>query len=280
MPRYWWHGDVAGVAPVGGRQQRVVAGRRSAPRTGTGSAAAGARPGRSTRSSASRACARGIAYSISVKRTRAARWRRPGSATVLRRRSAHAPRAISAVQARDRRAAGARPARQIGPSTPFSSSSSCSARCQRGVRRGLGVAAPACASAPCACTGRRRTRSGRCRPRARRGGRASRRAAAARRGGAGCRAGTHWIVTSETTPSAPSETRAAQQLVAAGDLDDVAGRRHEPHAATRAERLPKRAPVPCVAVASAPATVCASMSPWFSSAEARARRAAARARAA
>ena len=35
---------------------------------------------------------------------------------------------------------------------------------------------------------------------------------------------------------------------------------------TRVERLPKRAPVPCVAVASAPASDCASMSPWFSSA--------------
>ncbi len=83
-------------------------------------------------------------------------------------------------------------------------------------------------------------------------------------------AGTQRSVTAEMAPSAPSETRAARRSSPARPICTrsplaVTSRT----AVTCEEMFAKRPPVPCVAVEIAPATVCASTSPWFSSARPR-----------
>ncbi len=80
------------------------------------------------------------------------------------------------------------------------------------------------------------------------------------------KAGTQCRVTAEITPSAPRPTRAASSSspspISMTPPEAVTSRTP----VTREERFPKRAPVPCVAVEMAPAMVCGSTSPWFSSA--------------
>src|SRR4051794_7018359 len=74
------------------------------------------------------------------------------------------------------------------------------------------------------------------------------------------------MVSSVTTPSAPNETRAARSSSPPSSATTSPRPSTRRIATTLAERLRKRAPVPCVPVISAPASVWASMSPWFSSA--------------
>jgi hypothetical protein len=77
-------------------------------------------------------------------------------------------------------------------------------------------------------------------------------------------ASTQRSVTSVTTPSAPTLTRAARNTSGADDEEHLIT---SPvpvtisSASTKVDRHPNDAPVPWVPVASAPATVCPSMSP-------------------
>ena len=80
--------------------------------------------------------------------------------------------------------------------------------------------------------------------------------------------GTQRIVSSEITPSAPSETRPASRSSPSRSTASPSAVTNR-MASTCADRLRKRAPVPWVAVAMAPASACLSMSPWFSSARPR-----------
>ena len=125
-------------------------------------------------------------------------------------------------------------------------------------------------SSPCACRATGRTRSGRCRRRARRGDRAT----------PSSGSGRSWrsqgverhAVERHLRGDAQRAQRHARRAAARRDRSRRSARRTSPGAVTRrrpttrVERLPKRTPVPCVAVASAPASACVSMSPWFSSA--------------
>ena len=93
------------------------------------------------------------------------------------------------------------------------------------------------------------------------------------------KAGTQRSVTAETAPSAPSETRAARRsspstagrpsppvpLISIASPPAVTSRTE----LTCDEMFAKPPPVPWVAVEMAPAIVCASTSPWFSSARPR-----------
>ena len=257
------HGDVRGLAPVRGREQRVVAGREA--QLDRERDRDGARGSRARARTASAARARGSAYSISSKRTSrglaktskdsATRSRleaaRPASRLMRRDRPRRAPR--GAVEQPERVVvqhhvlqplAAAAAAASRGASVRLLVRVSASGECGN-VNSSKWSLASTCASSPSSTSS-----SG------------SGRSTAWRR-----KAGTQRRVTAATTPSAPSPTRAARSSSPPSTVSSRAvGRARAPSPRRSRARLPSRAPVPCVPVTSAPASDWASMSPRFGSA--------------
>src|SRR2546421_201380 len=211
-------------------------------------------------------CSRGIAYSISVKRTRRGLANMSADRSTLSERPA---RRVTLRFSRGIACGRTRPARQNSPNAWLLSTMSLTyAAARPRGRGGLSVRLFVRVSAVVVCGN---TKNSKCSLSRARSSKLSSTSASGTGASTPCsvKAGTQRSVTSAITPSAPRPTRAARHSSASrwGEHCSV-----DPSASTSvssttcAEMLGRRAPVPCVAVEIAPAIVCTSMSPRFSSA--------------
>src|SRR5215210_1425819 len=221
-----------------------------------------------TRRNASRPASRGSAYSISVKRT----WRRFAYTRWLASVRSSRPASLTSARLSAGISAGARlPRPKAAASSRFSSSTS-RTYSRRGFR-GRGSNWPRSDSNTTALRvyGKANSSKWSCAPAS-----SSKRSSVSASGrGSSMRwmanDGTQRSVTWVIAPRAPSDTRAARRSSSpsrSSTSSPVPLTMRSP--ATCADRLRKRAPVPWVAVEIAPASVCRSMSPWFSMARPRA----------